>query len=91
MHVYLTPPPVQVLDELGITMTKTEMRLNIRPLLRLVCQRFFGEHTSKQCSSVLELSIVYTIHKLVIVYIEPLLPLAFASRENSYAIPFFLP
>ncbi|XP_064401615.1 116 kDa U5 small nuclear ribonucleoprotein component-like isoform X2 [Halichondria panicea] len=36
----------QVLDELGIAMTKTEMRLNIRPLLRLVCQRFFGEHTS---------------------------------------------
>ncbi len=34
--MYLTPPPVycvQVLDELGITMTKTEMRLNIRPLV----------------------------------------------------------
>jgi U5 small nuclear ribonucleoprotein component len=37
----------QVLDELGIVLSKTEMKMNIRPLLRLVCQRFFGEHTSK--------------------------------------------
>ena len=32
-----------VLDELGIRLTKTELKLNIRPLLRLVCARFFGE------------------------------------------------
>ena len=37
----------QVLDELGIVLSKTEMKMNIRPLLRLVCQKFFGEHTSK--------------------------------------------
>ena len=36
----------QVLDELGIVLSKTEMKMNIRPLLRLVCQRFFGENTS---------------------------------------------
>lgn len=36
----------QVLDELGIQLRKEEMKQNIRPLLRLVCQRFFGEHTS---------------------------------------------
>ena len=32
-----------VVDELGIRLTKTELKLNIRPLLRLVCARFFGE------------------------------------------------
>ncbi len=32
-----------VLDELGIRLTKTELKLNIRPLLRLVCARLFGE------------------------------------------------
>jgi hypothetical protein len=32
-----------VLDELGIRLTKTELKYNIRPLLRLVCARFFGE------------------------------------------------
>lgn len=31
------------MDELGIKLTKTELKLNIRPLIRLVCARFFGE------------------------------------------------
>uniref|UniRef100_A0A8C5QKV5 116 kDa U5 small nuclear ribonucleoprotein component n=1 Tax=Leptobrachium leishanense TaxID=445787 RepID=A0A8C5QKV5_9ANUR len=35
----------QTLDELGIHLTKEELKLNIRPLLRLVCNRFFGEFT----------------------------------------------
>ncbi|XP_057292851.1 116 kDa U5 small nuclear ribonucleoprotein component-like [Hydractinia symbiolongicarpus] len=35
----------QVLSELGIYLTKSELKLNIRPLLRLVCKRFFGEFT----------------------------------------------
>ena len=30
-------------DELNIHLTKEERKLNIRPLLRLVCKRFFGE------------------------------------------------
>jgi U5 small nuclear ribonucleoprotein component len=30
-------------DELHIHLSKDERRLNIRPLLRLVCKRFFGE------------------------------------------------
>ena len=34
-----------VLEELGIHLNKTEMKLNIRPLMRLVCNRFFGEFT----------------------------------------------
>jgi hypothetical protein len=34
-----------VLDELGIHLVKEELKLNIRPLLRLVCKRFFGEFT----------------------------------------------
>ncbi|XP_044763809.1 116 kDa U5 small nuclear ribonucleoprotein component [Coccinella septempunctata] len=32
-----------VLDELGIKLTKNEMKLNIRPLLRLVCNKFLGD------------------------------------------------
>ncbi|KAI3359148.1 hypothetical protein L3Q82_002681 [Scortum barcoo] len=36
----------RVLDELGIHLTKEELKLNIRPLLRLVCNRFFGEFTA---------------------------------------------
>ncbi|XP_062989026.1 116 kDa U5 small nuclear ribonucleoprotein component [Elgaria multicarinata webbii] len=35
----------QTLDELGIHLTKEELKLNIRPLLRLVCKKFFGEFT----------------------------------------------
>ncbi|XP_072179851.1 116 kDa U5 small nuclear ribonucleoprotein component-like [Diadema setosum] len=34
-----------VLDELGIHLTKEEMKLNIRPLLKLVCRKFFGDFT----------------------------------------------
>ena len=41
----------QVLDELGIQLSRSEMKLNIKPLLRLVCQRFFGEHTSTSGTS----------------------------------------
>lgn len=32
-----------LLDELGIKLTKTEQRMNIRPLLRLICSRFLGD------------------------------------------------
>lgn len=32
-----------VLQELGIKLTKEESKLNIRPLLRLICSRFFGD------------------------------------------------
>ncbi|BFY97191.1 hypothetical protein BsWGS_00231 [Bradybaena similaris] len=35
----------RVCDELGIHLSKEEQKLNIRPLLRLVCRRFFGEFT----------------------------------------------
>lgn len=33
------------LIELGVKLTKTELKLNIRPLMRLICARFFGEFT----------------------------------------------
>ena len=36
----------QVLDELSVFLSKSELKLNIKPLLRVVCQKFFGEHTS---------------------------------------------
>jgi len=32
-----------VLDELGIRLTKEEMKINIRPLLRLICNKFLGD------------------------------------------------
>nr|CAG4649929.1 EOG090X00RJ [Sida crystallina] len=32
----------RLLDELGIRLTSEEQRLNIRPLIRLVCSRYFG-------------------------------------------------
>lgn len=35
----------RVCDELGISLTKEERKLNIRPLLRLVWRRFFGDFT----------------------------------------------
>ncbi|KAM6399367.1 116 kDa U5 small nuclear ribonucleoprotein component-like [Rhynochetos jubatus] len=35
----------RTLDELGIHLTKEELKLNIRPLLRLVCKKFFGKFT----------------------------------------------
>lgn len=35
----------RVCDELGISLTKEEKKLNIRPLLRLVCNKFFGDFT----------------------------------------------
>lgn len=31
-----------VIDELGIRLTREEMKMNLRPLLRLICSRFFG-------------------------------------------------
>ena len=38
--VDLTLP--KTLDELGVHLTKEELKFNIRVLLRIVCQRFFG-------------------------------------------------
>lgn len=36
----------QTLNDLGIVLTKSELAMNTRPLLRLICQRFFGVHSS---------------------------------------------
>ncbi|XP_052246978.1 116 kDa U5 small nuclear ribonucleoprotein component-like [Dreissena polymorpha] len=35
----------RVCDELGISLTSEEKKLNIKPLLRIVCRRFFGDFT----------------------------------------------
>lgn len=32
--------------ELGIKLTREEMRMNIRPLIALICRRFFGDFTA---------------------------------------------
>ena len=36
-----------VCDELGISLTSDEKKLNIRPLMRIVCRRFFGDFTGE--------------------------------------------
>lgn len=43
----------RVCDELGIQLNKDEKKMNIRPLLRIVCARFFGEFTGTHLSLVL--------------------------------------
>ena len=40
-----------VLDELGIRLTKEEMKINIRPLLRLICNKFLGDFSGKNATS----------------------------------------
>ena len=35
----------KTVQELGIHLSKTELKMNIRPLLRVVCSRFFGDFT----------------------------------------------
>ena len=36
----------KTVEELGIRLSKTELKMNIRPLLRIVCSRFFGDFSS---------------------------------------------
>jgi len=33
----------KTVQDLGIYISKTELKMNIRPLLRIVCSRFFGD------------------------------------------------
>ena len=33
----------KTVQDLGIHISKTELKMNIRPLLRIVCSRFFGD------------------------------------------------
>ena len=41
-RTFPAPPPAP--PPAGVYLSKEEMKLNICPLLRLVCQRFFGGH-----------------------------------------------
>ena len=59
----------RVLDELGIHLTKEELKLNIRPLLRLVCNRFFGEFTGKVSS--INIDLVLDLPVLLPLLISP--------------------
>ena len=61
----------RVCAELGVHLTKEERHLNMRPLLRLICQRFFGEFTGQCRITVLDSSwwsmfIANSIYKLCI-------------------------
>ena len=44
----------RVCDELGVHLTKEEQKLNIRPLMRLMCRRFFGDFTGNAGGGVLQ-------------------------------------
>uniref|UniRef100_A0AC35G3I0 Tr-type G domain-containing protein n=1 Tax=Panagrolaimus sp. PS1159 TaxID=55785 RepID=A0AC35G3I0_9BILA len=35
-----------IMAELGISLTKSEMKMNVRPLIALICRRFFGDFTA---------------------------------------------
>lgn len=34
-----------MISELGIKLTKEEQKMNVRPLIALICKRFFGDFT----------------------------------------------
>ena len=47
-----------MMSELGIRLSKEEQRMNIRPLVALVCKRFFGDFTG---GSIFSLSMTFEI------------------------------
>ena len=63
----------QVCEELGVHLTKQEKRLNIRPLLRLVLARFFGDFTGRCMEIWVFLDLIGQISFLSIPYCHILL------------------
>ncbi|XP_065666010.1 116 kDa U5 small nuclear ribonucleoprotein component isoform X4 [Hydra vulgaris] len=63
----------QVLDELGIYLTKSELNMNIHPLLRLVCKKFFGEFTGfvDMCVKHIPSPLVSAFNKIKYLYTGP--------------------
>ncbi|KAH8009571.1 hypothetical protein HPB51_018264 [Rhipicephalus microplus] len=64
----------KLLDELGVKLSKTEMKLNVRPLLRLVCSRFVGEFSGfvDMCVSHVPSPARVTRQKIECIYTGPL-------------------
>ncbi|KAL3831330.1 hypothetical protein ACJMK2_023095 [Sinanodonta woodiana] len=60
-------------DELGISLTKEEKKLNIKPLLKLICRRFFGDFTGfvDMCVEHIKSPLVYTKTKIEHIYTGP--------------------
>ncbi|XP_077977947.1 116 kDa U5 small nuclear ribonucleoprotein component-like [Glandiceps talaboti] len=63
-----------VMDELGIKLTKEELKMNIRPLLRLVCKKFFGDFTGfvDMCVQHVKSPVQYAKTKIEHLYTGPL-------------------
>ncbi|XP_070565157.1 116 kDa U5 small nuclear ribonucleoprotein component-like [Ptychodera flava] len=63
-----------VLDELGIRLTKEELKMNIRPLMRLVCKKFFGCFTGfvDMCVQHIKSPAKYAKTKVEHIYTGPL-------------------
>lgn len=47
--------------ELDISLSKSEMRMNVRPLLRLIFNRFFGDFSGNSIFAVITACILYTL------------------------------
>ncbi|CAH0394055.1 unnamed protein product [Bemisia tabaci] len=62
-----------VLDELGIRLTKEEMKINIRPLLRLVCGRFLQDFSGfvEMCVQHIPSPVANAANKVNSVYTGP--------------------
>jgi hypothetical protein len=54
-----------VLDELGIKLTKEEMKINIRPLLRLICNKFLGDFSGKLILEVMLTILLQKVHLII--------------------------
>ena len=73
-----------LLDELGVHLNKEERRLNIRPLLRLICSRFLGDFTgfTEMCVEHIPSPLDNARHKIEQTYSGPSdSPLAEAMAE----------
>lgn len=60
----------RTLDELGIHLTKEELKLNIRPLLRLVCKKFFGEFTGNMQLKALDIALLSWVSQFMSVILQ---------------------
>lgn len=50
----------RMVAELGIKLNKEEQRMNIRPLLALICKRFFGDFKGPSLSLLLQPTVLPT-------------------------------
>lgn len=64
----------EVLDELGVRISKQEMKMNIRPLLRLICSRYLGDFCGfvEMCINHIPSPVDNALTKVECIYTGPL-------------------